>query len=81
MVTATEESTSIGTAGQKSRSEVFIEELIVDVLVTIAIVWFVVWLGEPLLHVLRSPLFITLTLGGLAHLTYKAVCHNPSGSS
>jgi len=37
-----------------------------------------VLLGEPLHHVMRSPLFIILTVAGLAHLTAKAHRHEPS---
>ena len=76
-MTSTEERTSLESPGTKSRSDVFFEELIVDVLVTAAIVWGLVLLGEPLLHVLTSPLFIILTLAGVAHLTLKALRHDP----
>lgn len=60
----------------KTRFEYVIEELIVDVLITVAIVWGLVALGEPLLHVLTSPLFIILTVAGLGHLTFKALQHD-----
>lgn len=64
------------------RLGVFTEELIVDVAVTAAIVWGLVLLGEPLGHVLRSPLFIILTVAGLTHLTVKAVRRpKPSGAT
>jgi hypothetical protein len=56
---------------------VFIGELFVDVAITVVIVWGLVLLGEPLSHVLTSPLFIVLTLGGLIHLTVKALRHRP----
>lgn len=47
------------------------EELTIDIVVTVAIVWGLVLLGEPLAHVLTSPLFIVLTIGGVGHLAYK----------
>lgn len=51
----------------------FVEELLVDALITAAIVWGFVLLGEPLVHVLKSPIFIALTVGGLARLIYKTL--------
>ncbi len=49
----------------------FICELTVDSVTTAAIVWGLVLLGEPLAHVLTSPLFIVLTTAGLARLGQK----------
>lgn len=49
----------------------FIEELIADIAITAAIAWGLVLLGEPLTHVLRSPLFIVLTIASLGHLADK----------
>ncbi len=48
-------------------------------MITTIIVWGLVLLGEPLLHVLRSPLFIILTAAGLIHLGAKVHRHDPSG--
>ena len=64
---------STKTTSPKGRAERFIEELIVDILITAAIVWGLVLLGEPLTHVLTSPLLIILTGGGLIRLVYKTV--------
>ncbi len=75
-MTTTDERVSTDTCSPKGRGEVFLEELIVDVFITAAIVWGLVLLGEPLVHVLTSPLFVILTLGGLAHLTFKALRHD-----
>ncbi|MCP5024990.1 MAG: hypothetical protein GY929_01785 [Actinomycetia bacterium] len=77
----TEECTSIESARPKSSGEVFIEELIVDALITTAIVWGLVLLGEPLLHVLMSPVLIILTLAGVAHLTFKALRHHEQNAT
>lgn len=77
-MTSTEERISIQPTSPKSRGEVFIEKLIVDALITTAIAWGLVLLGEPVLHVLASPLFIILTLAGMAHLTFKALRHDPN---
>ncbi|MEZ5217281.1 MAG: hypothetical protein R2715_12060 [Ilumatobacteraceae bacterium] len=43
----------------------------IDAVITAAIVWVFVLLGEPLSHVLTDPIFIVLTLGGLARLVHK----------
>lgn len=51
----------------------FVEELLVDAVITAAIVWAFVLLGDSFLHVLTSPIFIVLTVGGLARLVYKTL--------
>ncbi|MCP3934819.1 MAG: hypothetical protein GY708_05535 [Actinomycetia bacterium] len=63
----------------RTRLQVFSEEFLADVVITTIIVWGLVLLGEPLLHVLRSPLFIILTAAGLIHLGAKVHRHDPSG--
>lgn len=59
------------TARPKSRAERFVEGLVLDVLITAAIVWGLVLVGEPLFDVSRSPLFIIFTGGGLIYLIHK----------
>jgi hypothetical protein len=52
----------------KSRLRVFFEELIVDALITAAIVWAFVLLGTPLVDIVTGPIFIVLVTGGLVYL-------------
>ncbi|MCP4085463.1 MAG: hypothetical protein GY745_10490 [Actinomycetia bacterium] len=66
---------------RKTRLEVFTEEIGVDIVITVAIVWGLVLLGEPLLQVVMSPVFIILTIAGLAHLTAKTYRHDPGGGN
>lgn len=58
---------------EHNRVAKFVEELLVDAVITAAIVWVFVLLGDSLVHVLTSPIFIVLTLGGLARLVYKTL--------
>lgn len=67
-------------AGPKSRARRFVEELVLDVLITTAIVWGLVLIGEPLFDVFRSPLFIILTGGGLIYLIYKTFRRQDDGA-
>ncbi len=53
----------------------FMGELAVDAVITAAIVWGLVLAGEPLVHVLSSPLFVVLTGAGLIHLVRKTFRH------
>ncbi len=57
--------------GTKRRIVVFIEDLSVDLTITIAIVGTLVLFGEPLGEVIASPLFILLTAASLGHLAHK----------
>lgn len=59
----------------KSRLRVFIEELIVDALITAAIVWAFVLLGTPLVDIITGPIFIVLVTGGLVYLI--VIRHDP----
>ncbi len=70
------ETTPITTATSKSPLERFIEELVVDSVITVAIVWGLVLLGEPLHHILVSPVFIVLTALGIISLIGKTLRHN-----
>jgi hypothetical protein len=57
----------------KSRLRVFFEELIVDALITAAIVWAFVLLGTPLVDIVTGPIFIVLVTGGLVYLIVKSI--------
>ena len=61
----------------KSRLRVFFEELIVDALMTAAIVWAFVLLGTPLVDIVTGPIFIVLVTGGLVYLTVKSIRRDP----
>lgn len=60
-----------------SRVRFVLGELVVDALVTIAIVWVLVLLGEPLTAILTSPVFLVLVTASLAYLAWKAYRHVP----
>ncbi|MFZ1670695.1 MAG: hypothetical protein WAT65_07080 [Candidatus Nanopelagicales bacterium] len=58
----------------KSATALFMEELIVDIAITVVIVAAVVlFLGEPLVDVLTGWIFIVLVSGSLIHLVYKYI--------
>ena len=61
----------------KSRLRGFFEELIVDALITAAIVWAFVLLGTPLVDIVTGPIFIVLVTGGLVYLTVKSIRRDP----
>lgn len=61
----------------KSRLRVFFEELIVDALMTAAIVWAFVLLGTPLVDIVTGPIFIVLVTGGLVYLIVKSIRRDP----
>ena len=61
-----------------SRARIVLQELAVDALVTAAILWVLVLLGEPLTAIITSPLFIVLMAGSLAYIAWKAYRHKPA---
>jgi hypothetical protein len=61
----------------KGRLRVFFEELIVDALITAAIVWAFVLLGTPLVDIITGPIFIVLVTGGLVYLIFKGIRRDP----
>ncbi len=70
------ETTPTTTAKSKSPLEHFVGELAVDIVITVAIVWGLVLLGEPLHHILVSPVFIVLTALGIIGLIGKTLRGN-----
>ncbi|MFZ1854385.1 MAG: hypothetical protein WAU06_05660 [Candidatus Nanopelagicales bacterium] len=61
-------------APAKSAAAFLMEELIVDIAITVVIVAAVVlFLGEPLVDVLTGWIFIVLVSGSLIHLVYKYI--------
>jgi hypothetical protein len=63
-----------------SRARFVLQELAVDALLTAAILWVLVLLGEPLAAIITSPLFIVLMAGSLAYIAWKAYRHKPAGA-
>ena len=61
-----------------SRAGLVLQELVVDTLVTAAILWVLVLLGEPLAAIITSPVFIVLMAGSLAYVAWKAYRHKPA---
>jgi len=61
----------------KSRTRFVLEELVVDALITAAILWVLVLLGEPLIAILTSPVFIAIMAAGIASIAWKAYRHQP----
>ncbi len=63
----------------KSRTRFVLEELVVDALITAAILWVLVLLGEPLVAILTSPVFIAIMAVSIAYIAWKAYRHTPEG--
>jgi hypothetical protein len=61
-----------------SRARFVLQELAVDALVTAAIVWVLVLLGESLAAIITSPVFIVLMATSLAYIAWKACRHRPA---
>lgn len=61
-----------------SRARFVLQEPTVDVLITAAILWVLVLLGEPLAAVITSPWFIVLMAGSLAYIAWTAYRHKPA---
>ena len=61
-----------------SRARFVLQELAVDALVTAAILWVLVLLGEPLVAIVTSPFFVILMAGSLACIAWKAYRHTPA---
>ena len=61
-----------------SRAKFVLQEVAVDALVTAAILWVLVLLGEPFAAILTSPLFIVLMTGSLAAIAWKTYRHTPA---
>ena len=61
-----------------SRAKCELRELAVDALITAAILWVLVLLGEPLAAIITSPVFIVLMAGSLACIAWKAYRHKPA---
>ncbi|GEM_PF-3563347 len=61
-----------------SRAGSVLGELAIDALITAAILWALVLLGEPLAAIITSPWFIVLMAGSLAYIAWKAYRHKPA---
>lgn len=65
----------------KSRMRFVLEELAVDLVITAAILWVLVLLGEPLAAILTSPVFIAIMAVSLAYIAWRAYRHQPHAGS
>lgn len=65
----------------KSRMRFILEELAADAVITAAIIWVLVLLGEPLVAILTSPVFIAIMTVSLAYIAWKAYHHQPHAGS
>ena len=63
-----------------SRVRFVLQELAIDALITAAILWVLVLLGEPLAAIITSPWFIVLMAASLAYIAWKAYRHTPAGA-